>query len=315
MDGEMETWTSEKNRLASARNVLTVRSKTLGAIREFFTERSFIEVETPVRVPSPALELHIDAIESGEDFLRTSPELHMKRLLAAGYSRIFQIGPCFRKGEYGAIHNPEYTMLEWYRSDADYKDLIVDAKALVTFIAQEVLHGTEIRVRGQPVELVPIWDYVTVAEAFAQHAGWNPVRAFDAERFNTDLVEKVEPALPPERPTILADYPAAAGALARTKPDDPSVAERWELYVGGIELVNAFSELTDPEEQRQRFEQCASARAAADKIVYPLDQTFLSALSDMPPSTGAALGVDRLVMLLTGNPSLDSVLPFRQPVD
>jgi lysyl-tRNA synthetase class 2 len=153
---------------------------------------------------------------------------------------------------------------------------------------------------------------LTVAQAFSAFAGWDPVAAFDAERFDPDLVNKVEPHLPLEHPVILMEYPAAAAALARRKPDNPLVAERWELYIGGLELANAFSELTDPAEQRARFATCAAERRAMGKPVYPPDEEFLSALDNgMPPSAGIALGVDRLVMLLAGAASLGEVLPFR----
>ncbi len=310
--------------LKSFNPVLELRAKTLRAIRCFFYDRDFLEVETPLRIPAPALETHIDAIPAAGEYLRTSPELHMKRLLASGCERIFQIGPCFREGERGDRHNPEFAMLEWYRADADYMTILADAKSLVAAVAEKVLGRTWLPSRGRKafredapfesprIDLVPVWEIFTVAQAFTAFAGWDPVAAFDAERFDQDLVNKVEPRLPAEHPAVLVDYPAAAAALARRKPDNPLVAERWELYIGGLELANAFSELTDPAEQRARFEACAAERRAMGKPVYPLDEDFLAALADgMPPSAGIALGVDRLVMLLSGAASLDQVLPFR----
>lgn len=292
--------------------LLGVRSKMLRLIREFFHERGFLEVETPVRIPAPALELHIDAEPSGDAFLRTSPELHMKRLLAAGQERIFQMGPCFRQGERGSRHHPEYTMLEWYRAKADYSDILVDTKALVVHLARGICGSTDISYRGQPVALWPVWQRLTVSEAFRQHAGWDPAEGFDGDRFDLDLVDKVEPQLPRDTPVVLTDYPAEAAALARRRKDNPRVAERWELYVAGMELANAYSELADPAEQRARFEEAARRRAAAGKPVYPIDEHFLAALADMPPSGGIALGVDRLLMLLTDSASLDDVMPFRE---
>ncbi len=274
-----------------------------------------MEVETPVRIPAPALELHIDAVPCDGEYLRTSPELHMKRLLAAGCDRIFQIGPCFRRHERGRIHNPEYTMLEWYRANADYHDILVDMRVLIKAVAREVIGGTSVVVRGTTVELGGEWEYRTVSDAFAHYAGWKPELMFDADRFDLDMVEKVEPALQQRGcPVVLADYPADCAALARRKPGDDKVAERWELYVGGIEIANAFSELVDPVEQRQRFLECAARRSAGGREVYPTDEGFLEALAGMPPSAGVALGVDRLVMLLAGLDSLDQVLPFRSPV-
>jgi lysyl-tRNA synthetase class 2 len=204
-------------------------------------------------------------------------------------------------------------MLEWYRAESDYRDLLVDVKALMTFVAGEVLGKTLIRCGGEEIDLAGPWEYLTVANAFARHAGWNPVEKCDPDRFDEDMAAKVEPALPRHCPVVLADYPAHAAALARLKQDDSRVAERWELYVGGIELVNAFSELNNPAEQGARLRKCAAQRSAAGKEVYPTDESFIAALGDMPAATGAALGVDRLVMLLTGSPSLDAVLPFREP--
>lgn len=292
--------------------VLGVRSKLLRGIREFFYERDFLEVETPVRVSAPALELHIDAEPAGNAFLRTSPELHMKRLLAAGQERIFQMGPCFRRGERGDRHHPEYTMLEWYRANADYNDILLDTKALITKVAIDILGGTDLVYRGKEILLSPVWERITVSDAFQRFAGWDPCVKFDADRFDLDLVEKVESQLPKDVPVVLTDYPAAAAALARLKPGSPQMAERWELYVGGLELANAYSELNDPAEQRARFEDCARQRNQLGKGAYPLDEDFLAALVNVPPSGGIALGVDRLMMLLTDSASLDDVLPFRE---
>ncbi len=269
----------------------------LSGIRHFFAQRNFLEVETPVRLPCPALETHIDAEPSGDWFLRTSPELHMKRLLAAGFERIFQIGPCFRRGERGERHHPEFTMLEWYRTGTDYLGILDDTKALLA-------------AAGLPERR---WEVIPVSEAFLRWAGWDPSQAYDAARFELDLVDKVEPALPRDRAVVLIDYPAEAAALSRRKPDAPHLAERWELYLDGIEIANAYSELTDPEEQRRRFAEAARARAAMGKPVYAVDEAFLAALeAGLPPCGGIALGIDRLVMALAGATSLDVVIPFRE---
>lgn len=299
--------------LRAVRTALELRARLMGALRAFFSERGFLEVETPVRLAAPAPELHIDAEPSGGAWLRTSPELHMKRLLAAGYEKIFQVGPCFRRGERGARHRPEYTMLEWYRAGADYHDILADTKALVLHLAREVLGSTTLRRGEREIFLEPVWEYLTVSEAFVGLAGWDPVEPYDPDRFDLDLVDKVEPQLPRETPVILADYPAAAAALARRKPGNPRVAERWELYLDGIELANAYSELTDAAEQAARFDEWNRARAAAGKPVYPLDREFLAALErGLPPCAGVALGVDRLVMLFAGAGSLDEVLAFHE---
>jgi elongation factor P--(R)-beta-lysine ligase len=299
-------------RLTRLGPILGVRSKLLRVTRQFFYERDFLEVETPIRIPAPALELHIDAEPAGNAFLRTSPELHMKRLLAAGHQRIFQLGPCFRRGERGDRHHPEYSMLEWYRANADYNDILVDTKALITRVARDILGGMDLVYGGKEISLSPIWERITVADAFKRFAGWDPSLKYEADRFDLDLVEKVEPQLPWNIPVILTDYPVEAAALARRKPGAPHVAERWELFIGGLELANAYSELNDPDEQRARFEACAWQRKELGKVVYPMDEEFLSTLANAPPSGGIALGIDRLMMLITNSTSLDNVLPFRE---
>ncbi len=311
-------------------SALHLRSRLLHATRSFFHDRGFTEVETPVRLRTPALEAHIDAEPAGDHWLRTSPELHMKRLLAAGFEKIFQLGPCFRMGERGDRHHPEYTMLEWYRAHADYTDILADTKALIAHLAGSLAEGgatppgallqpagpeappCQMAYQHQTIDLLPRWERITVREAFVRWAGWDPVAAWDEDRFNLDLVEKVEPALPRDVPVVLTDYPAPAAALARRKPSDPAVAERWELYIGGLELANAYSELADPVEQRSRFEEAARARRARGKEVYPVDEAFLAALAAMPPSGGIALGFDRLVMLFADAPTLDGVTAFRE---
>jgi len=276
---------------------IVLRDALMRSIRAFFYERGFTEVETPIRLKIPCMELHIDAESSGDHFLRTSPEIYHKKLLAAGHEKIFEVGKCFRSGEFGPLHNPEYTMLEWYRANADYMDILDDAKVLISSIWKESSAD---------------WKQLTVFEAFLKYAGWDPAGNYDEDRFDIDLVEKVEPALMKlGGPVVLMDYPIEAAALSRRKPNNPLVAERWELYIDGVELANAYSELTDPAEQRFRFEECAAQRKALGKEVYPIDEAFIQSLEKMPPSGGVALGVDRLLMLIAGSDSLDAVLPFR----
>ena len=293
---------------------LALRSAALRAVRDFFYARSFIEVDTPVRVQAPAQETHIDAPPSGNAWLRPSPELHMKRLLAAGSTRIFQMGPCFRSGECGSRHNPEFTMLEWYRAGADYADILRDTEALVTRVFTTLLKRTTFTYRGTAIKLATPWPRVSVRDAYWWWAGWDPVEQWDADRFDTDMVEKVEPMLPRDTPCVLTDYPAPAASLARLKPGAPLVAERWEVYIGGLELANAYSELCDPDMQRARFLEAAAERRALGKSAYPLDEDFLAALAQegMPPCGGIALGIDRLVMLLCGAEDIADVRPFCQ---
>ena len=273
---------------------LKARAQVLRTIRAFFDGRGFVEVETSVRIPAPAPEPHIDCPASGDWFLRASPELQMKKLLAAGLPRIYQIGACFREGERGRRHAPEFTMLEWYRANADYTDIAADMEEL----ARAVLWA-----RGNaPLAFARL----TVREAYRQWAGWDPVADWDQDRFDFDMATKIEPNLP-KGPLFLTDYPAPAASLARLKADDPRVAERWELYMDGMELANAFTELTDAAEQRRRFEAARAERRTLGEADYPLDEDFLSALARMPPAGGVALGVDRLVMLACGAASIDAV--------
>jgi lysyl-tRNA synthetase class 2 len=270
-------------------------------------------VETPVRIPAPALETHIDAPPSGRAWLRASPELHMKRLLVDGSTRIFQLGPCFRSGECGSRHNPEFTLLEWYRTEADYTDILRDTEALFAHVFQTVTGQTTFSFRGATIDLTRPWHCLTVRQAFQKWAGWDPVAEWDADRFDVDLLGKVEPALPQDKPCVLTDYPAPAASLARLKAHDPLVAERWEVYVGGLELANAYSELCDPAAQRARFLEAAEERRALGKEVYPLDEPFLAALErGMPPCGGIALGIDRLVMLACGVTDIADARPFCQ---
>lgn len=292
---------------------LAVRSRVLRAVREFFYAQDFLEVETPVRIPAPAQETHIDTPPSGRAWLRASPELHMKRLLAAGCTRIFQLGPCFRSGECGSRHNPEFTMLEWYRAGADYTDILRDTEALFSHVFLTVAGRASFTYRNTPIDLARPWHCHTVREAFQKWAGWDPVADWDADRFDTDMVGKVEPSLPQDKPCVLTEYPAPAASLARLKKDDPRVAERWEVYVGGLELANAYSELCDPAAQRARFLEAAAERRALGKEVYPLDEPFLAALEQgLPPCGGIALGVDRLVMLACGAADIAEARPFCQ---
>ena len=303
---------ADSDALRNLRRVLELRARLNDAIRRFFRDRGFLEVDTPVAIPANAPENNIDAIPAGTGWMRTSPELHMKRLLAAGYEKIFQIGPCGRHGEHGRWHHPEFSLLEWYRANAGYLEILADTKALLSFIAQELRGSTDFLWQGKPVSFAQeLWEKQTVSQAFIQHAGWDPALKFDADRFDLDLVTRVEPALPPDHPVVLIDYPAPLAALARRKPGDPSRAERWELYLGGVELANAYSELADPAEQRARFLEANEHRARRGAKPYPLDEAFLAALAQLPPSGGIALGVDRLLMILADADSLDGVLPFR----
>jgi lysyl-tRNA synthetase class 2 len=286
------------------------RAAIINEIRCFFTGRDYIEVETPLRIPAPAPESHIDAIPCGSWFLHTSPELCMKRLLASGFRQIFQICRCWRDGERGRLHLPEFTMLEWYRIDCGYRDIMDECEALLSAIAHSMGKGNTIVFRGENINMNGPWERITVREAFQRYSGVTMEDALASDRFDEIMVADIEPRLGIPVPTFICDYPAERGALARLREDDPTVAERFELYIGGLELANAFTELTDPEEQRERFHHEESYRRSHGKTPYPVPEKFLAGLSSMPPSSGIALGVDRLVMVFTDTGCIDNVVAF-----
>ena len=270
-------------------------------MRAFFESRDFLEVETPAIVPSPGMDLHLDAFEvAGAGYLITSPEYQMKRLLARGHARIFQICRCFRRGEKGSHHNPEFTMVEWYRGNDDVESVMRDTEELVRSV---------VALREPTARL-------TVCEAFERFAGAreDDVLAWaerDEDRYFRTWVERVEPRVAEMESAFVVDYPASQASLARRKPSDPRFCERFELYVRGLELCNGFGELTDAREQRERFERDQRARRARGLPVYPIDEKFIAALElGIPPSAGNALGIDRLVALACGTDDIRRVMAF-----
>jgi len=304
------------------------------AVRDQLQALGYQEVETPLLVPAPGMEPHIRAFEVpfvpetdlGRPrtlYLHTSPEYAMKRLLADGAGPIFQICKVFRNGEVSPTHNPEFTMLEFYRPNADYRAIMNDLEA--TLAAAAAALG-----RPSPFGHRP-YERVTVQEALQRETGVDLREAADAAALSAAarrvgvrtepgdgfddvffrlFLERVEPRLGRDRPAFLIDYPASMAALARLSPQDPSVAERFELYAQGLELANGFSELTDPLEQRRRLEEERELRRARGRRAYPLDEAFLEAVGRMPPSGGVALGLDRVLMLLLGAERIEDVLLF-----
>ncbi len=298
-------------KLANKRANLEKRAAIFEQTRAFFRIHDFLEVETPIRVRAPAPELHIDCPPSRDMWLLASPELQMKQLLVAGYERIFQISKCFRENERGPWHLPEFSMLEWYRTGGDIDGLMKDCEDLIRRVCTHVSGSSALTAGPAKIPLPPKWQRISVADAFERFAGWRPGSDPDPNRFDTDLVNKVEPALKNLGPVFLHSYPASMASLARLDPKNPDVSLRFELYIGGLELANGFDELTDPVLQRSRFDLERQRRALMNKAIYPLDHRFLSALEDgMPPCAGIALGMDRLVMLLTGASSIDEVTAF-----
>ncbi len=296
--------------LAGRKENLKIRAIILGAIRTFFCENNFIEVETPQRIPVPIPEAHIDLIDSGSWVLQPSPEICMKRLLAADFDRIFQLCRCWRDGERGSLHLPEFTMLEWYRTNADYSQIMDDCESLVRTAADAIGLQGKIHRQGKTIRLNDSWERLTVREAFSRYGEISAEEALGKDLFDEIMVCAIEPHLGTETPTFLIDYPTERASLARKKLGQEDVAERFELYIGGLELANAFSELVDPEEQRTRFVQEQKLRAAMGKTVYPLPEKFLRELSSVPPSAGIAFGIDRLIMLFLNADRIDEVVAF-----
>ena len=296
--------------LIRRQNALRKRATILQTIRQFFINRGYFEVETPHRIPAPAPESYIDAIPSGNWFLHPSPELCMKRLLAAGYGKIFQICRCWREGERGNLHIPEFTLLEWYRANSSYLELMDDCEELIQSIASQLGSGERIIFRGKEIHLFSLWERITVEGAFKRFARVSMREALKKGLFDEVMVQEIEPHLGVETPTFILDYPSERGALACLKKDDPTLAERFELFIGGLELANAFSELIDAGEQRKRFCSEEAQRRLMKKRPYPIPEKFLMELEDMPPSAGIALGIDRLVMVFLDAKTIDEVVAF-----
>ncbi|MFT0858996.1 EF-P lysine aminoacylase EpmA [Ancylobacter sp. G4_0304] len=334
-------WSRERH--ANRRPFLMARQRVMAALRGFFAARDFVEVETPILQVSPGNETHLKAFATELEapdgaravrYLHTSPEFTAKKLLAAGEERLFTFARVFRNGERTALHHPEFTMLEWYRTGESYEVLMADCAALLA-LAADVTQSRRFSFGGVEADPFAAPERLTVCDAFARHAGidlmatlgeggvidrdrlWHAARAAGirvapddtwADVFTRVMVEKVEPHLGRDRATILYEYPASEAALSRPKPGDSRLAERFEFYVCGVELANAFGELTDAEEQRRRFIAWMDEKERIYGERYPLDEDFLAALAVMPEASGIALGLDRLVLLASGARRIEDVL-------
>jgi lysyl-tRNA synthetase class 2 len=325
---------------AERRPFLIARTRIAAALRRFFEARDFVEVETTALVRSPGNETHLHAFATdlvtpaGTDtrlYLRTSPEFACKKLLAAGERRIVEFARSFRNRERGAVHHPEFTLVEWYRAHEPYETLMEDCAAVLA-LAAEASGATRFSFRDRAIDPFAAPERLTVAAAFARDAGIDlmdvlppaaPARFAAAaaaagvrtaaddtwgDIFSRVLVERIEPRLGLERATILYEYPAVQSPLARPKESDPRLAERFELYACGVELANGFGELNDAAEQRRRLEEQMAEKQRIYCERYPIDEDFLAALAVMPPASGIALGFDRLVMLATGARRIEQVL-------
>jgi lysyl-tRNA synthetase class 2 len=287
------------------------RSALIQAIRRFFNDRNYIEVDTPVRLPVLIPEAYNEPVESGNCYLQTSPESCMKRILAeTGCQKIFQLCRCFRKNERGEQHLPEFTMLEWYRTGCDYNSLMDECEELVKYLALAGGQGQHLTFQGKDIDLTKPWMRLSVMEAFQKYGSMSLDRALEENQFDEILCQDIEPELGFGVPAFLYDFPVALGALARKKKSDPTLAERFELYIGSIELANGFSELTDQVEQRQRFEKEIQLIKEQGRPVTELPEKFLSSLPRMVETAGIALGVDRLAMALWDKLTIDEVVPF-----
>jgi len=286
-------------------------------MRAWFEERGFVEVETPQRVPSPGLDLHLDAIAADGAYLITSPEYQMKRLLVGGMPRIFQFTHCFRADERGPLHNSEFLMIEWYRAFSGIDDVIADTEALIAHVAMTATGSQSLHWRGRTVSVMPPFQRISVLEAFERWAHLDrdsvlSMAASDEDTYFRLLVEKVEPALAAlPHAVVLHGFPSVHASLARCCPKDPMVCERFEVYAGGVELCNGFGELTDAREQRMRLVRDSADRREHGKEDYPIDERFLAAMEEgMPPSGGNALGVDRLIAMCLGVASIGQAMAF-----
>lgn len=307
------------------RSVLQARKRMNDAVRRFFDSRGFLEVETPIMVPSPGMEPHLLAFETeridpsgarSTAYLHTSPEYAMKRLLGRGLGDCYQLARVFRNGERSATHSPEFTMLEWYRAPGTLAAIMDDVEGLIAAVAAAV-DGA-----WQPA----VFERLSVSEAFERAGLADPIALTEIEAlraglevrtvagdtwddvFCRALLDRVEPTFAPDRTTILHGYPASMAALSRIDPADPQRCLRFELYAGAVELANAFDELTDPAEQRRRFEGEQAQRASAGAPVYPIDEGLLADLANIETAAGIALGVDRLLMLCLGLAAIQDVL-------
>jgi lysyl-tRNA synthetase class 2 len=301
---------NDQRRLAARKQNLFLRARMIQAIRKFFIEKDYLEVETPQIIPAPSPEVHIEAVRAGNQFLHTSPEIYMKQMLSAGYSKIFQISKCFRKGERGNLHLPEFTLLEWYQIGIDYNHLMKECEALILWVSRNLGFGERLRYRDMDIDLKAPWEKISVSEAFFRYASVSLEKALKKGAFDELVASEIEPNLGVTKPTFLYDYPASLAAMARLKPGNLEFAERFEIFIGGLELANGFSELTDPQEQRARFERDLRQRCKLGKQAYPMADRFLKSLEHMPEAAGIALGVDRLAMVFANRPKIDHIVSF-----
>lgn len=338
----MKTWQELKNN-PDLQEQFVLRAKIIKAIRDFFWQKAFLEVETPQLVPQPSMEPYLEVFETilldehrnpYRGFLTSSPEFAMKKLLSGGYEKLFQVCKSFRNQEgWSERHNPEFTILEWYRTHSDYTQLMQDCEELFRFIGHEVFGSRAIRFRGKEFDLSLAWERVSLTEAFARYAQVDQDTMLSPEKlletgaqkgyqvtsettweeiFNQVFLNEIEPHLGSgPQPTILYDYPAEMAALSRKKPNDPRFAERFEFYFAGLEMGNAFSELTDWQEQLTRLQADREEKKRLGRTMFDIDPNFIEALKiGIPDCAGIAVGVDRVCMVFLDAETIQDVLFF-----
>ena len=322
-------------------SVFSARMRVLQAVREFFVQRNFLEIEAPLMTPYPTLDANILSVPARYDdglgrqgtlFLHSSPEHAMKKLLAAGAERIVSIGKVFRDAEQTRLHNGEFTMVEWYRSNSDYHEIMADTEALIRHVASALGRQTFLTFQERLIDLSSPWRRRTVRDLFLCHVGIDLEQAWEVEALRSAakahgihteedddwetlyfrlFLEKIEPYLGLGAPEFVVDYPSCMGLMAKKKKDAPLWVERAELYMGGLELSNGYSELVDPDEQLERFKADQAIKKRQTGIAYPIDNELIEALREgVPPSAGMALGLDRLIMLLLDKSHITDVLLF-----
>lgn len=288
---------------------IKARHTIIKRTRSFFDDGGYLEVQTPIRVTCPGIEAYVDAIPAGRGFyLATSPELQMKRILAAGIPKIYQITHAFRAEELGPLHCPEFLMLEWYRTGTDYLGIMEETEELL----QAIIEG----LNYDCCRLTFPLPRMSVDDLYYQAAGWRPSVAWDEDRYFSDWVEKVEPVLRLQNGLFLNEFPVALASLSRLKRGQPQICERFELFLHGIEMANAFTELTDYDEHLRRFKDASRRREQMAKEVYPIDEDFMESVRiGIPECAGIALGLDRLIMALLGHSSIENIqtIPPRRP--
>lgn len=335
----MKNWQKIKENSIFREKIISC-GKICDLIREFFKSQGFFETTTPILVSCAGQEPYLSPFKTDfvddknkkyKGFLITSPEYSMKKLLAAGFDKIFELAKVFRQNEsFGGTHNPEFTMLEWYRANSDYNQIMQDAEELVCFLAKKIKGTTIIEYQGKKIDLTPPWPKITVKSLFLKYAGIDLDKAGIVEDFKKQITNKnylkfddwndifyliflneIEPNLPKDKPVFVIDYPLPQASLAKKKNADSFYAERFEIYIGGMEIGNAFSELTDPKEQLERFKEEKRLREKLGKEDIPIDKDLIYALElKIAPSGGIAVGVERLQMLLLDIKDINDLLPF-----